>query len=38
MHRTQVASGSECGLEFDDFIEFDEGDVIECYEMNEVEE
>ena len=33
----EVPSGSECGMSFDDFQDFEEGDVIECFFGGEVD-
>ena len=33
----EVAEGYECGVSFDSFNDIKEGDVIECYVMEEVE-
>ena len=27
----EVPAGSECGLVFEDFIDFEEGDIVECF-------
>lgn len=34
----EVPEGSECGISFTDFLEFEEGDIIECFSSNSSED